>query len=212
MDIKDTKDIILDTAEDLFADKGFHGTSVRAITSKAGVNLASVNYHFGTKEALIESVFERRFNPINAMRTERMTEVLDKARKARKKPALTDVLGAFVSPLFEGEEENACLGKMSALIQMAHTGQDPSVMQILLRLFSPAMELLFSALKTALPKARESELRWKMHFFIGGFSHTIRISQMHGKGIKAPMLPAIINQKQMMDMMISFFAAGMEAK
>ena len=212
MDNKETKDIILDAAEDLFAEKGFHGTSVRAITSKAGVNLAGVNYHFGTKEALIKAVFERRFNPINAMRTERMTEVLDKAKKARKKPAIADILTAFVSPLFEGEKKNSYLGKMSALIQMAHTGQDPTVIQILLKLFSPAMELLFSALKTALPKARESELRWKMHFFIGGFSHTIRISQMHGKGIKAPMLPAVINQKQMMQMMIDFFAAGMEAK
>lgn len=208
---EDTRELILDSAEDLFALKGFHATSVRAITGEAGVNLASVNYHFGSKEALIEAVFERRFGPINQMRTERLNSVVDKAMKSGRKPPIKDVLKAFISPLFESEDGSACLGKLSSLIQMAHTGQDPMVLNILMKLFSPVMDILLKALQKALPGQKESELRWKMHFFIGGFSHTIRISQMHGKGIKAPILPKALKQKQMMDMMISFFSAGMEA-
>src|SRR5690606_41988824 len=58
-----TVERILDTAEVLFAQKGFAETSLRAITSKAGVNLAAVNYHFGSKEALIQAVFERFLRP-----------------------------------------------------------------------------------------------------------------------------------------------------
>src|SRR5699024_5802879 len=59
----DTVKRILDAAEVLFAQKGFAETSLRAITSKAGVNLAAVNYHFGSKEALIQAVFERYLTP-----------------------------------------------------------------------------------------------------------------------------------------------------
>ncbi|MCK5341339.1 MAG: helix-turn-helix transcriptional regulator, partial [Desulfobulbaceae bacterium] len=67
----DTKHRILDAAERLFADKGYHNTSLRNITSAAKANLASVNYHFGSKEALISEVMDRRLAPINKIRTER---------------------------------------------------------------------------------------------------------------------------------------------
>ena len=59
MSQSDTVQRILDAAEVLFAQKGFAETSLRAITSRAGVNLAAVNYHFGSKEALVQAVFER---------------------------------------------------------------------------------------------------------------------------------------------------------
>ncbi|UCE71126.1 MAG: helix-turn-helix transcriptional regulator, partial [Nitrospiraceae bacterium] len=52
----DTKDSILNAAECLFAEKGYSGTSLRALTGKAKVNLAAVNYHFGSKQALLEAV------------------------------------------------------------------------------------------------------------------------------------------------------------
>ena len=55
----DTVKRILDAAEQLFAEKGFAETSLRLITSKAGVNLAAVNYHFGSKKSLIQAVFVR---------------------------------------------------------------------------------------------------------------------------------------------------------
>ena len=59
----ETVERILDAAEQLFAEKGFAETSLRLITSKAGVNLAAVNYHFGSKKSLIQAVFTRFLNP-----------------------------------------------------------------------------------------------------------------------------------------------------
>lgn len=59
----ETVERILDAAEQLFAEKGFAETSLRLITSKAGVNLAAVNYHFGSKKALIQAVFSRFLGP-----------------------------------------------------------------------------------------------------------------------------------------------------
>src|SRR5205085_2358496 len=60
----ETRTRILDAAEELFMQHGFEGTSMRLLTAKAGVNLAAVNYHFGSKDALIEAVFHRRLDPM----------------------------------------------------------------------------------------------------------------------------------------------------
>src|SRR5678816_574617 len=64
----ETRTRILDAAEELFMLHGFEGTSMRQLTAKADVNLAAVNYHFGSKDALIEAVFRRRLDPMNAAR------------------------------------------------------------------------------------------------------------------------------------------------
>src|SRR5688572_31140602 len=89
-----TRTRILDAAEELFMQHGFEGTSMRQLTSRAGVNLAAVNYHFGSKDALIEAVFRRRLDPMN---TARIAE-LDKAEAdagGRPLPAET-IIRAFV--------------------------------------------------------------------------------------------------------------------
>src|SRR5512135_2832638 len=63
-----TKERILDTAETLFMEHGFEATSLRAITAAAAVNLAAVNYHFGSKEELFQAVLTRRLDPMNQRR------------------------------------------------------------------------------------------------------------------------------------------------
>ena len=65
-----TKDRLLDAAEELFSSRGIDATSLRAITSAAEVNLASVNYHFGSKDGLVKTVFIRRLEPLNNERLE----------------------------------------------------------------------------------------------------------------------------------------------
>src|SRR2546428_8080139 len=64
----ETRTRILDAAEELFMQHGFEGASMRMLTAKAGVNLAAVNYHFGSKHALIQAVFRRRLDPMNLAR------------------------------------------------------------------------------------------------------------------------------------------------
>ena len=63
-----TKDRILGAAEELFAQHGFAGTSLRQVTSRADVNIAAVNYHFGSKENLVNEVFRRRMDDMTAAR------------------------------------------------------------------------------------------------------------------------------------------------
>ena len=68
-----TKDRILDAAESLFMEHGFEATSLRSITAAADVNLAAVNYHFGSKEELFQAVLTRRLDPMNQERLDLLT-------------------------------------------------------------------------------------------------------------------------------------------
>ena len=97
----DTRDRILDVAERMFGERGFPATSLRDITTEAGVNVASVNYHFGSKEALLAEVLERRLKPIN----ERRLELLDavEAQAGDGPPELEAVVRAFLSPPFHSQ-------------------------------------------------------------------------------------------------------------
>src|SRR5437870_13817135 len=92
---------ILDAAEELFMQHGFEGTSMRLLTTKAGVNLAAVNYHFGSKHALIEAVFRRRLDPMNVARIAEL-EKLEAQERASSPEA---IICAFSTPglrLLEG--------------------------------------------------------------------------------------------------------------
>src|ERR1700744_3139178 len=90
----DTKTKILDAAEKLFGTKGFDATSLRDITTEADVNLAAVNYHFQTKDSLIDAVIARRIEPINRRRM----EMLD---AAGDNPTLEQIVEAFVAPVVD---------------------------------------------------------------------------------------------------------------
>ena len=89
----DTRERLLDAAEKLFAETGIGATSLRAVTAEAEANLASVHYHFGSKESLLLEVFGRRIKPVNRERLER----LDKATTESPED-LDAVIRAFVAP------------------------------------------------------------------------------------------------------------------
>ncbi|MCP5111460.1 MAG: TetR/AcrR family transcriptional regulator, partial [bacterium] len=94
--MNDTKGRILDAAEQLFAGNGIGATSLRAVIAKASVNLAAIHYHFGSKQALVEAVVDRRFGPLNRQRL----ELLDEAEKraGKRGPSVEKIVRAFVVP------------------------------------------------------------------------------------------------------------------
>ena len=94
-----TKSKILDAAEELFATKGFNGTSLREITSRAEVNLAAVNYHFGSKKELIKAVMSRYMNELSPNLEAALLKVVK-----QEKPTLHQVFTAFVQPLLSLSE------------------------------------------------------------------------------------------------------------
>src|ERR1700743_947942 len=100
----DTKTRILDAAEKLFGLKGFEATSLRDITAEADVNLAAVNYHFQSKESLIDAVIARRLEPVNRPRLELLAA-------AGPNPTVEQIVEAFVGPVVQ-QDQSAMLPMM----------------------------------------------------------------------------------------------------
>ena len=92
-----TREAILDTAESLFAQQGHEATSMRQITGAAGVNLASVNYHFGSKESLVQAVLKRRLEVLNRERMRLLDEL--EAQSGGKPLKPSQIVDAFFGTL-----------------------------------------------------------------------------------------------------------------
>src|SRR4051794_41451328 len=90
-----TKAAVFNAAERLFALHGFQNVSVRDITAEAGVNLASVNYHFGSKDALLFEIFRRRTGELNRERARMLHEAND---RHDGKPPVREILEALFAP------------------------------------------------------------------------------------------------------------------
>ena len=115
----DTKIRLLDAAESLFSHQGFSNTSLRAITTKAKANLAAANYHFGSKEALLTAVLERRLLPLNQQRSDRIDEVLSAAAAAERAPGTEELVRAFVEPTFEFRRNKNGSSEFISIVQAA---------------------------------------------------------------------------------------------
>jgi len=168
----ETQTRILDAAERLFAGAGFEGTSLRAITAEAGVNLAAVNYHFGSKEALLEAVLKRRIAPVNEDRLKRLDAL--EAKSGRRPLNPRQVLRAFIEPPFikMGEWGEAGQSFMQ-IVGRTYADTNPKTQEMFLRQFGTVLERFTAAFQLALPHLAPKEVRRRLHFVIGGMAHTL---------------------------------------
>ena len=166
-----TRDRILDAAEGLFAEQGF-ATSLRAITTKAEVNLAAVNYHFGSKEALVAAVFARRVAPLNAERL----ELLARAEQAAGgNPTVEAIVEAFVGPpLRMSHDPQGAI--FMRLFGQTLGGPDDRMLELFAEQFKTVAHRFHEALCRALPDRDPAELFWRMLFMIGSLAHTMSLS------------------------------------
>lgn len=169
----DTKHLLLDAAESLFAHHGFHATSLRAITGKAGANLASVNYHFGSKEALLEAVIERRLTPLNNTRIERIDSVVRSARAENSRPPVREVMRAFIEPTLSFRDSEPGAKDFVSLVGRAAAESDEMVRNVFLGFMKPVISLMLEALASSLPDLPRDALVRRFHFTIGSLVHTM---------------------------------------
>ena len=162
----ETRTRILDAAEELFMQHGFEGSSMRALTTRAGVNLAAVNYHFGSKDALIEAVFRRRLDPMNADRISALDELEELSPEA--------IIRAFLRPSLRMIED-AKGGSRNFIRLLGRTYTDPAkdIRALIGQMYAPAMERYKNALERALPQMPREELVWRMHFMFGTLAYTL---------------------------------------
>ena len=168
----DTRECILDAAEHLFTENGFEGTSMRMITGAAGVNLAAVNYHFGSKEQLIQEVFRRRLTWLNQERLRILDELEAEAAGKPLKPSL--IVDAFFGTLIRMAEHEA-LGGRTFLRLIGRTMTEPSefIRAFFAEEYAAVVERYKQALFTALPDVPKAEIVWRFHFMLGATSYAI---------------------------------------
>jgi AcrR family transcriptional regulator len=167
----DTKDRILDSAELLFAQDGIASTSLRALTEHAGVNLASVNYHFQSKDALVQAVLNRRINPINQQRMELLNAILQ--RTATTRPTVEEILDAFYRPVVDAAIVSRKEGRpISALIGRIYTEPGELLVSQVRSMMAQTAASFLDALHLALPDLPSATLFWRLHFSVGVLSHT----------------------------------------
>ncbi len=168
----DTRKRILDAAESLFVEHGFEATSMRMITGRAGVNLASVNYHFGSKEALIQEVFRRRLTWLNHERLRALDRVEAEAKGAALKPH--QIVEAFfgVSLRMAADTEH---GGHTFMRLLGRTYTEPTafVRQFLAEEYAAVVPRFKVALFRSLPDVPPEEILWRFHFMLGAMSYAI---------------------------------------
>ena len=167
----ETRTRILDAAEELFMQHGFEGTSMRLLTAKAGVNLAAVNYHFGSKDALIEALFRRRLDPINAARTAELDRL--EAESGGRPLAAEAIIRAFVGPSLRLMEDKGGGRNFIRLLGRTYTEPAKPIRLLIGQLYARVMERYKLALERALPHMPREELVWRMHFMFGTLSYTL---------------------------------------
>jgi AcrR family transcriptional regulator len=165
----ETRTRILDAAEELFMQQGFGGTSMRLLTSKAGVNLAAVNYHFGSKDALIEAVFRRRLDPMNVARIGALDTL-----EAKGTPDADAVIRAFVGASLRMLEDAKGGGRnFIRLLGRTYTEPAKGIRHLIGQMYAPTMQRYKAALERALPQMPREELVWRMHFMFGTLAYTL---------------------------------------
>jgi len=167
-----TKARILDAAEALFMEHGFEATSLRAITAAATVNLAAVNYHFGSKEELFQAVLTRRLDPMN----HRRIELLDRLEAGAAATPVTceRILTALFVPALTLARDPEHGGKnFLRLLGRAYADPAPFIRQFLSDQYAEMIARFKAAFARALPHLPRRELSWRLHFIMGALSYTL---------------------------------------
>lgn len=204
----DTVERILDAAEILFAEKGFAETSLRLITSKAKVNLAAVNYHFGSKKSLIQAVFSRFLEPL----CKSLDEELDR-RSAAGQPDWTveQLLDLLVEQVLAVQpRSDNDLSIFMRLLGLAFSQSQGHLRRYLNDMYGKVFYRYMLLLRDTAPEVQPIELFWRVHFMIGAAAFSM-------SGLKA--LRAIVadeydvhlTTEQVLRLMVPFLAAGLRA-
>ncbi|KPC54786.1 TetR/AcrR family transcriptional regulator [Amantichitinum ursilacus] len=204
----ETSTRILDAAELLFVEHGFDATSMRLITQAAGVNIAAVNYYFGSKDGLFKAVFERRAEPFARL----FLGHLDQLERQYANPSAKQVVEAFVAAAIELGQE-ASLGGLIFVRLLARTFVEPHpvLKESMPRRYSELTRRYISALVKSLPHLSEAEVHWRFHFLANAMFNAFAGTNV----LRLFMAHPIVNARdpQMVArMLVPFVVAGLDAQ
>lgn len=200
-----TRARILKVAERLFSEHGFDGVSMRALVARSSVNLSSVNYYFGSKEALFEEVFACRARVI----TEKRLKMLRECRSGNGGPPLLDqIIEAFLRPVMEGGGDGGGIAYARIRIRLA-AERGAWARDLPSRLFDESSHQFIDMLAAALPELPVEELYWRFNLMVAAMYFTIanpaRIEYL-SRG-----LVTVSDEEQAIRYLVKFFCLGFRA-
>ena len=164
----DTKTRILDAAEALFVQGGFESMSMRQITSAAGVNLAAANYHFGSKDALIQAVLARQLDPLNDHRLA-MLDTMEQHLGDRMR--CEHVLVAMFLPAVRmGRGRSDAARRYLHFLGRAYTDPSPVVREFIDTHYVQSLARFFFAFQRTLPDLTREDLGFRLNFAMGALA------------------------------------------
>lgn len=206
----DTVTKILDAAEALFAEKGFAETSLRSITTRADVNLAAVNYHFGSKKALIQAVFSRFLSPFYKL----VEKSLDEYEKNKPDDILSieDILrfvAHAMTSVSKGDRNQ--LSIFMRLLGLAYNQGQGHLRKFLQREYRNLFRRVMALVTKATPDLDPMERFWRFHFMLGSAAFTLS-SMENLMAIAEDDLNTACTEQEVVGYLLPFLAAGIRAK
>ena len=204
----DTKTRILDAGERLFVEHGFEATSLRSLTTAAGVNLAAVHYHFGSKEELFQAVLTRRLDPMNQERIDLLARV---EREAAGRPLSCEkILFAMLIPALRLARDEKRGGKdFLRLVGRAYADPAPFIRHFLSAQYAVMIGRYKEAFLKALPHLSRQELTWRLHFVMGALSYTL--AGTDALKLFAEATSTTDNDELLLQRLAPFLVAGLKA-
>ena len=198
-----TKDRILHAAEELFAAQGFATTSLRQVTSRADVNIAAVNYHFGSKDNLVNEVFRRRMDEMSAERLKALQQAV-----ASRPGELEPVLAAFVEPALAMAQDRHGGGAFIRVIARAYAESNDSLRKFLSDQYGHVLREFAKALAGCMPGLGKEALYWRLDFLSGALTYAMADFGL----IKRPSgVSEATHRQRAAKALIRFAAAGFQA-
>ncbi|MEG3767824.1 TetR/AcrR family transcriptional regulator [Alteromonas sp. 14N.309.X.WAT.G.H12] len=171
---KETKSSILNAAETLFAQRGYAQTSMRTITAFADVNLASVNYHFGSKKNLIQQVLKRYFDILMPQ----FDKVLDEFEIQQGSKGIESLMRSLVSPMMTLNQVRPNGTELFVqLLGRGYTETQGHLRRFIMSNYGTTVANLIATIRQCLPHVDEDELSWRMYFALGSFVFSMSSSQ-----------------------------------
>lgn len=204
----DTVDRILDAAEELFAQRGFSETSLRMITSNASVNLAAVNYHFGSKNALIQAVFARFLSPFSQI----IDVELNRWEKDGVQPGVEELLKIITTSIVRIPTRNKSgLAIFMRLLGLAYTQSQGHLRRYLESHYSKVFRRFMRLFREATPELSNVDRFWRIQFMLGATAFTMSSNEALGDILENE-LGVRTSTIDIVNRLVPFLAAGMTAQ
>ena len=209
----ETRERLLDAAERIFAERGFEGASMRAVTQAAGTSVSAANYHFGSKEELLRATLLRRVGPLNERRLARLDAL--EAEAGGRPLELETILDTFLRPVFEEHASSVDATARFRQVAARIYSDPPEVVATMKRdLFGPILARFVGEIAVALPEKSRDEIELGFQLTVGVMVHVISghlVTVPSSEDGGCECWTSRLSNESVLQQMIAYVAAGLRA-